>query len=136
MSDKKYVTAADIPQELIEWHIRSCVVSNSWAESLATRLNKAIELGVVEAPKPAYTTGERYAYLEIQPCRNDTVGAMTCITVCEPEEAEFWTLYGRTHEGFAEAIGDFTSKEAAERVRTLLGWGEEDPGIEKVQIWT
>ena len=39
----------DIPRELIEWHLRSHV-ADSWAEALAERLNKAIELGVVSPP--------------------------------------------------------------------------------------
>jgi hypothetical protein len=138
VDDKQRLTPADIPQELIDWHVRDASVSNSWAESLAARLNKAIELGVVARPKPAYSTGERYAYLEIEPCRYDPEGVARepMMEVCEPDEAEFWTLCGRTHEGLAEALSDFGTKEAAERVRRLLGWGEDDPNTEKAKLWT
>jgi hypothetical protein len=58
---------------------------------------------------------------EINPCRRldaenrpDPNG--NTFEVCEPHEADVWTLYGHLPKGGVEAIGDFTTREHAEEV--------------------
>lgn len=60
-----------------------------------------------------------YDNYEISPCQRfeqpDKPGHFY-FEVCEPHEADVWTLYGHLPEGGAEAIGDFDSREHAEQV--------------------
>jgi hypothetical protein len=60
-----------------------------------------------------------YDNYEISPCRRyeepDSPGRFY-FEVCEPSEADVWTLYGHIDGEGVEAIGDFSSREAAERV--------------------
>ena len=60
-----------------------------------------------------------YDDYEISPCTRteepDSPGKFY-FEVCEPEEADVWTLYGHIDGEGAEAIGDFTTREAAEQV--------------------
>jgi hypothetical protein len=56
---------------------------------------------------------------EISPCRRyeepDSPGKYY-FEVCEPEEADVWTLYGHIPGEGVEAIGDFSKREYAEEV--------------------
>jgi hypothetical protein len=56
---------------------------------------------------------------EISPCRRyekpDRPGKFY-FEVCEPEEAEVWTLYGHVYGDGPHVIGDFDSREYAEEV--------------------
>lgn len=56
---------------------------------------------------------------EISPCRRfeepDSPGKFY-FEVCEPEEADVWTLYGHIDGEGVQAIGDFDSREHAEEV--------------------
>src|SRR5271168_4110932 len=56
---------------------------------------------------------------EISPCTRteepDSPGRFY-FEVCEPSEADVWTLYGHITGQGVEAIGDFYSREAAEEV--------------------
>ena len=58
---------------------------------------------------------------EISPChRLDDAGLPDpdgqIFEVCEPDEADVWTLYGHIPSEGAQAIGDFTTREDAEEV--------------------
>jgi hypothetical protein len=60
-----------------------------------------------------------YDNYEISPCRRyeEPGGPGTFyFEVCEPDEADVWTLYGHVTGEGVEAIGDFASREAAENV--------------------
>ena len=56
---------------------------------------------------------------EISPCARfeepDAPGKFY-YEVCEPEEADVWTLYGHIHGEGVQAIGDFSKREYAEQV--------------------
>ena len=56
-----------------------------------------------------------YDGLEIQPChivgRADDGNEI--VEPCEPEEAEFWTVYGHSREGGVNAFEDFPNAEKA-----------------------
>jgi hypothetical protein len=56
---------------------------------------------------------------EISPCRRseepDSPGRQF-FEVCEPEEADVWTLYGHVNGEGVQAIGDFATREYAEEV--------------------
>lgn len=58
-----------------------------------------------------------YDNYEISPCtrteESDSPGKFH-YEVCEPHEADVWTLYGHLPEGGVEAIGDFATREHAE----------------------
>src|SRR5438552_204352 len=60
-----------------------------------------------------------YDNYEISPCKRfeepDFPGKFY-FEVCEPEEADLWTLYGHITGQGVEAIGDFVRREAAEEV--------------------
>ena len=60
---------------------------------------------------------------EISPCRRfeepDSPGKFY-FEVCEPEEADVWTLYGHIDGEGVQAIGDFSTREAAEQVYTRI----------------
>jgi hypothetical protein len=64
-----------------------------------------------------------YDNYEISPCRRyeepDSPGKFH-FEVCEPEEADVWTLYGHIAGEGVEAIGDFTTQEAAIEVYTRI----------------
>ena len=54
---------------------------------------------------------------EISPCRRYEEPASPgkfYFEVCEPKEADVWTLYGHFNGEGVQAIGDFTSREHAE----------------------
>jgi hypothetical protein len=57
-----------------------------------------------------------YDNYEISPCRRyeapDCPGKF-CFEVCEPHEADVWTLYGHIDGEGVEAIGDFSKREHA-----------------------
>jgi len=60
-----------------------------------------------------------YDNYEISPCRRyeepESPGKFT-FEVCEPHEADVWTIYGHiTNEG-VQAIGDFANRQVAEEV--------------------
>ena len=67
---------------------------------------------------------------EISPCRRfeepDAPGSFW-FEVCEPEEADVWTLYGHIEGEGVTAIGDFSSREAAEEVYRRIT-GQPFPG--------
>lgn len=71
-----------------------------------------------------------YDNYEISPCRRfeepDKPGTFW-FEVCEPEEADVWTLYGHIEGEGVEAIGDFSSREAAEAVYCRIT-GQPFPG--------
>ena len=56
---------------------------------------------------------------EISPCRRyeepDSPGRFF-FEVCDPEEADVWTLYGHVYGDGPHAIGDFATREYAEEV--------------------
>ncbi len=56
---------------------------------------------------------------EISPCRRyeepDSPGRLF-FEVCEPHEADVWTLYGHVNGEGVQAIGDFATREHAEEV--------------------
>lgn len=56
---------------------------------------------------------------EISPCRRyeepDSPGEFY-FEVCEPHEADVWTLYGHINGEGVQAIGDFSTREAADEV--------------------
>jgi hypothetical protein len=58
-----------------------------------------------------------YDNYEISPCRRyeepDSPGRF-CFEVCEPQEADVWTLYGHIPGQGVQAIGDFSKREYAE----------------------
>ncbi len=60
-----------------------------------------------------------YDNYEISPCRRyeepDSPGKFY-FEACEPDEANVWTLYGHIEGGGVQAIGDFSTREAAEQV--------------------
>jgi|GEM_PF-6661006 len=64
-----------------------------------------------------------YDNYEISPCHRfeepDSPGKYY-FEVCAPEEADVWTLYGHLPEGGVEAIGDFSTREAAEQVYSRI----------------
>ncbi len=39
-----------------------------------------------------------------------------CIEICDDSQAHFWTIYGHIDDEGVQAIGDFSTREAAERV--------------------
>jgi hypothetical protein len=49
-------------------------------------------------------------------CRHDDHEGRTFIETCDDDEAHFWTLYGHIDGQGVEAIGNFTSRAAAEQV--------------------
>jgi hypothetical protein len=64
-----------------------------------------------------------YDNYEISPCTRTEEPATPgkfYFEVCEPEEADVWTLYGHIEGEGVEAVGDFSSREAAERVYTRI----------------
>jgi len=71
-----------------------------------------------------------YDNYEISPCRRfeepDAPG-QSWFEVCEPDEADVWTLYGHIEGEGVEAIGDFSSREAAERTYARIT-GQPFPG--------
>jgi hypothetical protein len=60
-----------------------------------------------------------YDNYEISPCRRyedpDSPGKFY-FEVCEPQEADVWTLYGHLDSVGVQAIGDFATREQAEEV--------------------
>jgi hypothetical protein len=60
-----------------------------------------------------------YDNYEVSPCTRteepDKPGHFY-FEVCEPPEADVWTLYGHIHGQGVEAIGDFSSRQHAEQV--------------------
>jgi hypothetical protein len=60
-----------------------------------------------------------YDNYEISPCRRyeepDSPGKYY-FEVCEPKEADVWTLYGHIDGEGVQAIGDFANRKAAEEV--------------------
>ncbi len=64
-----------------------------------------------------------YDNYEISPCRRyeepDSPGKFY-FEVCEPGEADVWTLYGHINGQGVEAIGDFSTREAAAQVYSRI----------------
>jgi hypothetical protein len=64
-----------------------------------------------------------YDNYEISPCQRfeepDSPGKLY-FEVCEPDQADVWTLYGHINGEGVQAIGDFTAREAAEEVYTRI----------------
>lgn len=64
-----------------------------------------------------------YDNYEISPCKQyeepDSPGKFF-FEVCEPEEADVWTLYGHINGEGVEAIGDFPTREAAVQVYSRI----------------
>jgi len=71
-----------------------------------------------------------YDNYEISPCRRfeepDAPGTFW-FEVCEPDEADVWTLYGHLQGEGVEAIGDFPSRDVAEAVYSRIT-GQPFPG--------
>jgi hypothetical protein len=57
-----------------------------------------------------------YDNYEILGCRKLGDGAGRYVEPCDDKDAQFWTLYGHINGQGVEAIGDFSSREAAEEV--------------------
>jgi hypothetical protein len=58
----------------------------------------------------------RFAALTIsgvRDLRKELPGDETECVACDDDEAEFWTVYGRTHEGDVEALTDAPTKDRA-----------------------
>ena len=78
-----------------------------------------------------------YDNYEISPCKRheepDSPGKFY-FEVCEPREADVWTLYGHiTGEG-AQAIGDFDTREHAEEVYSRIT-GQAFPASYQSRDW-
>lgn len=61
---------------------------------------------------------------EIKPFRLFDRGTKGGIAIeeCVPDQAEFWTLFGKA-KGRAEPIGDFDTRQEAEQLyRCITGW--------------
>lgn len=71
-----------------------------------------------------------YDNYEISPCRRfeepDAPGQFW-FEVCEPDEADVWTLFGHIEGEGVDAIGDFASREAAENTYARIT-GQPFPG--------
>ncbi len=62
-----------------------------------------------------------YDGLEIHPVRvYETREDKTFCEQCEPEEADFWSVYGHLIEGGVECIDDFAAEAQAERFASQL----------------
>ena len=71
------------------------------------------------AATPPHDLPKRFDDYEIQPCRRfreDHDPERCYYEVCEPHEADVWTLYGHIPGEGVEAIGDFDRREHAEEV--------------------
>jgi hypothetical protein len=67
-----------------------------------------------------------YDGYEIEPCtRHEEPDKPGCyfFEPCEPHEADVWTLYGHIPGAGVEAIGDFSTREAAEEVYARITGG-------------
>lgn len=42
------------------------------------------------------------------------------VEVCLPEDADFWSVYGRLENGEAVCIGDFTTQAVAEEIKGAI----------------
>lgn len=58
----------------------------------------------------------RFDSYEIQPVKD--YGGY--VELCPPEEADFWSLYGRLPNTQVVCIGDFSTEEGAEYVKGLI----------------
>lgn len=80
---------------------------------------EAIEAECRESLESGPTRPSRFDNYEISPCRRyeqpDSPGKFY-FEVCEPDEADVWTLYGHVNGDGVQAIGDFANREAAEEV--------------------
>jgi hypothetical protein len=81
-----------------------------------------------------------YDNYEISPCTRteepDRPGIFY-YEVCEPHEADVWTLYGHSPEGGVEAIGDFATREHAEQTFqriTGVPFGTHDEVAARVRL--
>ena len=70
------------------------------------------------SPKPEDRYFDGY---EIHPVRESA----NYMTQCEPEEADYWTLYGHYNTGGLEAIGDFKSEESAQEILQAIEFREK-----------
>lgn len=62
-----------------------------------------------------------YDGLEIHPVRDyDKSGDQTWCEVCEPHEAEFWSVYGHLIEGGVECLEDFETEGQADLFASRL----------------
>ncbi len=61
----------------------------------------------------------RYTSYECSPIHHDEAGSLAR---CEPDEAEFWGVYGRNPDGTAQHIGDALDSDSAESIVALLNW--------------
>ncbi len=64
----------------------------------------------------------RFKSLETGGCITDTMpnGDTYTVGLVEDDRAEFWTVYARDHEGYAEAITDCESRAAVDRTAAEL----------------
>lgn len=62
----------------------------------------------------------RFVSLEIQGVRQ--LGE-DCMIVEDDADAEFFSIYGRSEEGHAYCVGDFSSREGAEVIKTAIESG-------------
>ena len=46
-----------------------------------------------------------------------------CMVVEDDADADFFSLYGRTEENFAYCIGDFSTRDGAETIKTAIESG-------------
>lgn len=61
---------------------------------------------------------------EIKPFRLLDNGTGLAVEECVPDQAEFWTLFGKAGS-LAEPIGDFDTRQDAEQLyRHITGWRE------------
>lgn len=70
-----------------------------------------------------FETIHNYDGLELSPVAEyeDKQGDKFCERVDDPNEAQFWSVYGHLREGGVECLEDFyTEQEAAEFANTLL----------------
>lgn len=72
-------------------------------------------LNLVELPENFSFNG-----LEIAPIKEYEENGQKFAEVCEPEEAEFWSVYVHLTEGGAMCIADVTSLEEAEKLAEFL----------------
>lgn len=94
-----------------EWDFRYDFLSCNLSEALGFRID---------------LPSEQVRSLEVRPCRHavdvqDGIGIPTGdIEECQPEEAEFWGVYGRTASGPAYHVLDAGNEKAAHALRILL----------------
>lgn len=59
----------------------------------------------------------KFVSYEIKPVKDE---GDTCMVVEDDADADFFSIYGRDEDGLAHCIGDFTTRQAANEIRTAI----------------